>query len=95
MHDEEKRSKRLVQEWDDAPKENFLLVDPNTYLRAKVKKTVSATGGEFEAEYLSPGKKNYVASLQSDLLPLKTLAYGVPMHCFVDYFNMSNTFAAK
>ena len=29
------------------------------------------------------------------LLPLKTLAYGVPMHCFVDYFNMSNTFAAK
>jgi hypothetical protein len=29
------------------------------------------------------------------LLPLKTLAYGVPSHCFRDYFQMSRALADK
>ena len=37
---------------------------------------------------------NEVASLEARmLLPLKTLAYGVPPHCFCDYFQMSPQFA--
>ena len=37
-----------------------------------------------------------VASLEARmLLPLKTLAYGVPPHCFCDYFQMSNEFARQ
>ena len=43
-----------------------------------------------------PTNKRRHATIEAKLLlPLKTLAYGVPMHCFVDYFNMSNTFAAQ
>jgi hypothetical protein len=34
------------------------------------------------------------ASLEAKLLlPLKCLAYGVPSHCFIDYFQMSKTYA--
>jgi hypothetical protein len=29
------------------------------------------------------------------MLPLKTLAYGVPPHCFTDYFQMSDTMARQ
>ena len=36
------------------------------------------------------------ASLEARLLlPLKTIAYGVPSHCFRDYFQMSKTFARQ
>jgi hypothetical protein len=36
------------------------------------------------------------ASLEARLLlPLKTLAYGVPPHCFTDYFSMSPSMAME
>ena len=38
-------------------------------------------------------KGNYSALECRLLLPLKTRAYGVPPHCFTDYFQMSNQFA--
>jgi len=39
---------------------------------------------------------NQCASLEARLLlPLKSLAYGVPPHCFMDYFQMSETLARE
>ena len=45
-------------------------------------------------------KKNLLDSQQASLeakvvLPLKSLAYGVPPHCFIDYFQMSPQMARE
>jgi hypothetical protein len=56
---------------------------------------VAATGIEF---YLSKKNRNNqsCASIEAKLLlPLKCLAYGVPTHCFMDYFSMSKTLCAE
>jgi len=45
--------------------------------------------------YVSTDVRRRASNQARLLLPLKTLAYGVPMHCFIDYFNMSASFAAR
>jgi len=54
--------------------------------------SIAATGSSY---YVKRGKNSkHVASFEAKLLlPLKTLAYGVPPHCFSDYFQMSSTMA--
>jgi Plant transposon protein len=52
---------------------------------------VMASGNPF---YVNDGNRNQQlgASIEAKLLmPLKCLAYGVPAHCFMDYFSMSKT----
>ena len=56
---------------------------------------IAATGNSFFLAQANPNGEE-VASFEARLLlPLKCLAYGVPPHCFCDYFQMSFTLAKQ
>jgi hypothetical protein len=66
--------------------------------RSRFQKLLEDVGNSGSAFHLA--KKDAfdreVASMEARLLlPLKTLAYGVPPHCFCDYFQMSRNFARQ
>jgi hypothetical protein len=56
---------------------------------------IAATGDPFYVRTLDATGVQGASFEARLLLPLKSLAYGVPPHCFTDYFQMSYSLAAK
>ena len=56
---------------------------------------IAATHDPFYMRYTDAFGREGCSFEAKLLLPLKTMAYGVPPHCFRDYFSMSKTLAKK
>jgi hypothetical protein len=54
---------------------------------------IGATGNTFYLNIVDAAGKPGACFEARLLLPLKCIAYGVPPHCFRDYFSMSSTLA--
>jgi Plant transposon protein len=59
----------------------------------RIMEDIAATGNQFYLNTVDATGKPGACFEARLLLPLKTMAYGVPPHCFRDYFSMSTTLA--